>query len=179
MKGTDQVAHNTSGRRSVPARVPTLMNGRPRFWIAVASREHVKRGEAAGFCQVCHGKQRPLQRLHPGDWLIYYSSVTVFGESTPCRQFTAIGQVADDDVYQVRMRGGFRPFRRNVTFQHCHETPIKPLINQLSFIRNKQRWGFMFRFGLFEIPHEDFDMIRQRMLPDRSLARESARGNTP
>ena len=26
------------------------------YWIAVASREHVRRGVAGGFAQVCHGK---------------------------------------------------------------------------------------------------------------------------
>jgi predicted RNA-binding protein len=158
------VAHITSHR---PGAVQAAVRkaGRRRFWIAVACREHVKRGEAAGFCQVCHGKQRPLQRMNPGDWLIYYSSVAVFGDATPCQRFTAIGQVTGEDVYQVRMHEGFDPFRRKVTFQPCTEIPVKPLIDRLSFIKNKQRWGFMFRFGLFEIPKEDFDVIRQRMLP--------------
>ena len=28
-----------------------------RYWIAVASREHVMLGVDAGFAQVCHGKE--------------------------------------------------------------------------------------------------------------------------
>jgi hypothetical protein len=150
----------------------------PRYWIAVACRQHVKRGEAAGFCQVCHGKQRPLERMQPGDWLVYYSSVEVFGEPTPCQKFTAIGAVTGTDVYQVQMTASFRPFRRDVTFHRCKETPIRTVLDQLSFIRNKQRWGFMFRLGLFEIPQNDFDIIRRRMLPagKSTLNRE---GKTP
>nr|MCH9703347.1 EVE domain-containing protein [Chlamydiota bacterium] len=42
-----------------------------KYWIGVASHEHVKRGEADGFCQVCHGKGAPLRRMKPGDLLVY------------------------------------------------------------------------------------------------------------
>lgn len=44
------------------------------------------------------------------------------------------------------------------------ETPIRPLINDLSFIKNKQSWGFMFRFGMFEIPKTDFELIKNAMI---------------
>ena len=45
-----------------------------RFWIGVASREHVRLGVAGGFSQLCHGKAHPLKRMAVGDWLIYYVS---------------------------------------------------------------------------------------------------------
>jgi hypothetical protein len=45
-----------------------------RYWIAVASREHVLKGVAGGFCQACHGKRTPLALMMPGDWVVYYSS---------------------------------------------------------------------------------------------------------
>lgn len=35
-----------------------------RYWIAVASAEHARRGKA-GFMQVNHGKEAPLRRVHP------------------------------------------------------------------------------------------------------------------
>ena len=31
-----------------------------RYWIGVACREHVGRGVAGGFAQLCHGKAAPL-----------------------------------------------------------------------------------------------------------------------
>ena len=43
-----------------------------RFWIGVASREHVHLGIAGGFSQLCHGKAYPLKRMTVGDWLIYW-----------------------------------------------------------------------------------------------------------
>ena len=44
-----------------------------RFWIGVVSKEHVLRGVEGGFCQVCHGKKVPLNRMKKGDYLLYYS----------------------------------------------------------------------------------------------------------
>jgi len=44
-----------------------------KFWIGVVSKEHVLRGVEGGFCQVCHGKKGPLNRMKKGDYLLYYS----------------------------------------------------------------------------------------------------------
>jgi predicted RNA-binding protein len=41
---------------------------------------------------------------------------------------------------------------------------ILPLIDDLHFIRNKQSWGYSFRFGFFEINQHDFDLISSQML---------------
>jgi predicted RNA-binding protein len=155
-------------RPSKPSQKRSGGTGKPpestRYWVAVASREHVKRGEAAGICQACHGKRGPLQRMKPGDWIIYYSSVEEFGGHAPCQKFTAIGTITGETAYQFQMSEDFAPFRRDVAFRSCTETPIKPLVEHLSFIKNKQRWGFMFRFGFFEIPEEDFNLIASQML---------------
>jgi hypothetical protein len=34
-----------------------------KYWIGVASRNHVRMGMAGGFCQLCHGKAAPMRRL--------------------------------------------------------------------------------------------------------------------
>lgn len=82
-------------------------------------------------------------------------------QGEPLQAFTALGRVADDEVYQVEMEPGFVPWRRNVEFVECVHTPIRPLIDQLTFIKNKQRWGYVFRFGLFEISEQDFELIKR------------------
>ena len=51
-----------------------------RFWLAVASAQHVRRGRTEGFMQVNHGKAAPLRRIRPGDGIVYYSPRTVLGE---------------------------------------------------------------------------------------------------
>jgi EVE domain len=138
---------------------------RVKCWVATISRDHVRLGVAGGFTQAGHGRASGLKRLRAGDWLAFYSPKTSLEGGEPLRAFTALGRVADDDLYQVEMRPGFAPWRRNVDFVACAEAPIAPLIEQLSFITNKGRWGYVFRFGLFEIPCGDLAIIKDAMRP--------------
>jgi hypothetical protein len=133
-------------------------------WVNTISRDHVQVGVEGGFTQAGHGKAAGLKRLHAGDWLVFYSPRTSLKGGEPLQAFTAIGRVADDDLYQVEMAPGFVPWRRNVDFVDSVDTPIRPLIDQLTFIRDKQHWGYVFRFGLFEIPHSDFELIKRAMV---------------
>ena len=132
-------------------------------WLCVASRNHVMRGVAGGFIQVCHGKAGPLRLMKEGDGIVYYSPTEYFGEKTPCRKFTAIGIVKKEQPYLFQMSEDFCPWRRDVSFLPCKENPIEPFIPHLSFIHNKQRWGFPFRRGCFSIPVDDFRLIASAM----------------
>lgn len=133
-------------------------------WIAVASAEHVRIGRKAGFMQVCHGKAAPLRRTRPGDRVIYYSPTETFGGKDRLQAFTAIGQVVDRPPYQVEMYPGFRPWRRDVEWWPAEETPIRPLLDRLSFARGRSNWGYRFRFGLLGIEEEDADLIAEAVL---------------
>lgn len=132
-----------------------------RYWIIVASEEHVMLGVNGGFAQAGHGKRSGLARMHAGDRIIYYSPKTVFGGNDPLHAFTALGEVADNEIVQVEMSPDFRPFRRKVNYQLTGEVKIEPLIQDLEFIRNKRSWGSAFRFGLLEIQKADFERIEQ------------------
>ena len=132
-------------------------------WINTVSREHVLRGVSGGFTQANHGKPDTLRRLRRGDWIAFYSPRTDYPKGAVLQAFTAIGQVTDDEPHQVDVTADFRPYRRNVEFIDCAETPIRPLIDRLGFITDKQRWGFRFRFGLFTVDDADFEIIRAAM----------------
>lgn len=132
-------------------------------WINTVSREHVLRGVSGGFTQANHGKPDVLRRLRRGDWIAFYSPRTDYPKVAVLQAFTAIGQVTDDEPHQVDVTADFRPYRRNVEFMACAETPIRPLIDQLDFITDKQRWGFRFRSGLFTVDDADFEIIRAAM----------------
>ena len=121
-----------------------------RYWIGVVSREHVFRGTSGKFSQLCHGKKGLLGRMSSGDGLIYYSPSEHMGEAGSCQRFTAIGQVLDDDAHPVEI-GNETLYRRSIDFLPCREIPIRPMIEHLTFIRNKQRWGTAFWFGHLEI----------------------------
>jgi hypothetical protein len=137
-----------------------------KYWIIVAAKDHLQRGLAGGFIQANHGKAAPLQRMQPGDWVIYYSPKLVYAQPEKCQCFTAIGQVADERIYQHDMGGGFVPFRRDVRFLPAQEASILPLIAALTFIKDKVHWGAPFRFGSLSIPEADFRLIAREMLAD-------------
>lgn len=124
------------------------------------------RGVKGSFCQACHGKRGPMEKMSKGDWVVIYSPREEFERDEKCQKFTAIGRVKDDDVYQVEMYAGFVPFRRNITFYPCTEIPITPMLNYLSFTAGMVSWGLPFRRGFFEIPARDFDLIRKGMIKD-------------
>lgn len=133
------------------------------YWIGVVSREHVRIGVQGGFIQLNHGKKAPLQRLHSGDGLVMYSPRTSYPDGGVLQRFTAIGIVSSGEIYQAKMSDDFMPYRLDVQFFKGKEAEIKPLIEQLSFIKNKMRWGAAFRFGSIKIPARDFEIIAKAM----------------
>ncbi len=135
-----------------------------KYWIIIASKDHVITGRTAGFAQACHGKAAPLKRMRKDDYIIYYSGKQTLGRPEPCQEFTAIGRVMDDEVYPFRMSENFCPSRRNIEFLPGKDVSILPLIGALNFIPNKKNWGYPFRFGFFEIEAHDFNLISSQML---------------
>jgi hypothetical protein len=132
-------------------------------WINTVSRDHVERGVRGRFTQANHGKPQMLKWMTRGDWIVFYSPKTGYPGGEPLQAFTAIGQVADDETYKVEMSPDFQPWRRNVEFLDCAETPIRSLIGQLEFIEDPARWGYRFRFGVFKISDHDLAVIRSAM----------------
>src|SRR5258708_33038966 len=105
-----------------------------RYWIAVASKDHVARGKNLGIVQANHGKASLMKKLKQGDYVLFYSPKLTYEGKQPYKKFTAIARVKEGDVYQGDMGGGFIPYRRDVEFLPCQEVDILPLIDQMSFI---------------------------------------------
>lgn len=143
------------------------MNSR-QYWIGVVSKNHVSIGVAGGFTQLNHGKAGPLERMRPGDGFAFYSPRTLYPDGPLLQAFTAIGRVSEGEIFQAEAGAGFRPFRRAVSYLPARDAPIKPLIEDLTFIRSKQHWGAAFRFGFLRVPEEDFARIAGAMGRDFS-----------
>ena len=133
-----------------------------KYWIAVASAEHTRRGGTGGFMQVNHGKAAPLRRIHPGDGVAYYSPTTIFGGKDRLQAFTLIGRVRPGDIYAGEM-GDWIAHRRDVDWAPSTDAPIAPLLDQLEFTAGKANWGYQMRFGLFEINAHDFQLVARAM----------------
>jgi hypothetical protein len=133
------------------------------YWINTVSLAHVQIGVAGGFTQADHGRDTRLKRLEKGDMVVFYSPRTEFRSGDPLQAFTAIGRVVDDEPYREATRPDARPWRRRVEFFESRQAAIRPLIGELDFIRDKKRWGYPFRRGLFEIERPDFERIAAAM----------------
>lgn len=134
-----------------------------KYWVAIASAEHVRLGRMHGFMQVCHGKSGPLKRIHPGDLVVYYSPTLEFGGKNKLQAFTAIGIVKPRAAYQVMMDKGFHPYRLDVSWAQSQDASIYPLLELLDFSQGKKNWGYLLRFGLFEVKEKDMTIIAKAM----------------
>lgn len=136
-------------------------------WIAVACAAHARRGcapnDGPGFMQVCHGKASPLRRIRGGDRVAYYSPTISRGGKDRLQKFVSIGLVLPGEPYAFDMGGSFVPFRKDVQYVDAVEASILPLIPEFEFVESPARWGYKFRFGLFEINVHDMHLIAQAM----------------
>ncbi|WP_437834262.1 EVE domain-containing protein [Sorangium sp. So ce1153] len=134
-----------------------------RAFLAVALAEHVERGRAGSFMQVCHGKRAPLQRVRPGDRVVYYSPTVSFQGRDRLQAFTAIGVVKGGEPYPFDMGGGFCPFRRDVAWLAARTAPIAPLLARLDLSSGSSSWGVRLRAGLLTISERDLETIARAM----------------
>jgi EVE domain len=141
-----------------------------RYWVGVASRDHVRRGVTGGFCQIDHGRAWTLRKMAAGDRLVYYSPRTEIRGGDAVQAFTAIGEVQAGEPYPYDMGGGFVPFRKDVKFLKAKDAPIRPLLDRLSFTKEQKSWGYAFRRGFFEMTAADYALIAEAMeaAPSRS-----------
>lgn len=134
-----------------------------RYWIGVASKDHINLGVAGGFCQLCHGKKAPLARMKKDDKIIYYAPKTSLKTKEPYQKIIAVGTLIDEEVYPFEMFPGFVPYRRNVQF----ETITKEL--PLAILRVLPEWEdyhSKLRFGHFEINEEFYQKIYDYLMTE-------------
>jgi hypothetical protein len=128
-------------------------------WLGVVSRNHVERGVGLGIAQVMHGKRSGLERMKPGDWLVYYSPKTEYPNGEALKAFTAVGQIADDDIWQAD-EGDFHPYRRRVDYLALkREVPVAEVSARLELTR-APNWGYQLRRGLIPLSGADVTVIR-------------------
>lgn len=136
-----------------------------RYWLAVVHRDHVLSGVAQGIAQAGHGARGPISLPGESDGFVYYSPRTAI-DGDRLQAFTAIGRVADDEVYQT---ASGHSWRRRIDWDHAAvETPIRPLLGMLDFTSDRVNWGYQLRRGVIELTKHDFQLIRRQMQPGLS-----------
>jgi hypothetical protein len=134
-----------------------------RFWIGVASLDHVAAGVAGGFCMFAHGKHEAVKRVRPGDWIAYYSPRKGMRGGGKVAAFTAVGRIREGEPYSAVMAPGRTGFRRDVGYRDARAAPIAPLLDALAFVTDRAHWGVHFRRPLFAVGRDDFERIARAM----------------
>jgi hypothetical protein len=122
-------------------------------WLGVVSADHVARGVRLGIVQTNHGERAGLARMHQGDTLVYYSPVQRMGDKTPLQAFTAIGEIADEEIWQAD-EGDFKPFRRAVRYRAARPVPLAAIRAELDLTK-APNWGYQLRRGLIQLTEHD------------------------
>src|ERR1700733_8384619 len=130
-----------------------------RFWVGVASREHVLAAVCGAFCQLNHGKETPVRRLQIGDSIVFYSPRERMDIGESLQAFTAAGRIVDEVPYQVEQSKNFRPFRRKTEYFKSKGTSSLPLLEELSFTKGRSNWGAALRMGILQMKREDYMKI--------------------
>lgn len=128
------------------------------YWLGVASYDHVRKGVAGGFCQFDHGKSHTVKKLRKGDRIVYYSPRESINAGAKVQAFTALGEVLEGEMEQVEACA-----RRQVRYQQIEPAPIQPLLEDLSFIKNKQSWGLALRRSSLQLSRDDFERIARAL----------------
>lgn len=144
-------------------------SGSVNAWLGVASAEHVRRGVALGIAQIGHGRRGGLARMRAGDTIVYYSPTERLGDGMPLKQFTAIGRIADEEIWQVE-EGDFRPFRRRVDWWDAAPVAVEAVRDRL-ILTAQRNWGYQLRRGLIPLADSDAEALLDAM---RSVDKKTA-----
>ncbi|MFV7443289.1 EVE domain-containing protein [Acinetobacter pittii] len=128
-------------------------------WIAVISYEHALIASKLGILQVCHGKKGPLIATHAGDEVFIYCPRTEMRAGKELKLIAFRCSFINNDIYQFEQTPEFKPFRKDVIFDHAFvPKPIKD-IKGLELTSNPN-WGMLARRGFFEISQHDATLIK-------------------
>ena len=135
----------------------------PRNWIGTVHLAQARAAQAAGFVALSHGRATAMEKLSVGDRVIFYAPRTDF-DGDPVQAFVALLTVTGETILERALPGtDFRPFTRDALYHDVTELPVRPLLDQLSFVTSPRHWGMAFRRSQFEISESDFNLIAKGM----------------
>ena len=132
------------------------------YFIMVGNEDNWKMAVESGFWAVGRGK-RIMRDVNKGDKIVAYLSrrmCAFYGV------FRATSDSYHDDTSPVfGLNPRKFPYRVNIAPEILLEKPlsIRPLINELSFIKDPDIWGAYFQIGIRKISKEDFEKILSRI----------------
>jgi len=110
----------------------------------------------------------PYQRdYRPGDRVLFYLARSGKCQFVGAAELAGEPEPATDDEIAMAESLGLIGYDRKLELRNVQQfpdgIPIRPLISDLAFIKNKHWWGHSFRQGALRIPQQDFvRVLRER-----------------
>jgi len=141
----------------------------PARWLCISNRRNAQVTREQNIWGVAKQYAGIIERVAKGDWLLMYTRQEIVDREVIPPAVTGIYKVIspvylDESPVFVAPEASADevfPHRINVEPIKIFHKPIpfKPLINDLSFIRNKQKWSGSLRAPMSVIPEDDYRKI--------------------
>lgn len=137
------------------------------YWLCNAAQEHVDIVKNKGYHQLNMGPKEPLEKMHAGDWILYYSPTILFEKpETTCHTFSGISCLTDNHVYPQDPNNPIR-WRRNAQYYHCKPHHVQEFHHHVEFLHKYDNWLDALKETIFKISPQDFLTVAQTILvPD-------------
>ena len=133
-----------------------------KFWIGVAHARQVGIIREKALVAFSRGQKAPVARMAKGDRVAYYAPRTDF-EGDPVQAFVALATVTDAAPFEAPLVDEATAWVRAARYRKVREAPVKPMLDELSFVTNPRHWGMAFRRSHFEVTEADFARIARAM----------------
>lgn len=128
----------------------------------MVSLDHVEYAVENGVCAFSKGQKAAIVKLSEGDRFAFYSPKTGFMSGDAVQCFTGLGTVIDSTPVERRWQD-VDIWTAQAAYAKITQTPVRPMLEKLSFVTNPAKWGMAFRRGQFEINEADFTLIETTM----------------
>ncbi|WP_425049370.1 EVE domain-containing protein [Psychromarinibacter sp. S121] len=128
-----------------------------RSFIGVVHARQAGYAREAGIVAFSHGREAPVKDLSPGDRVVLYAPRTDF-DGDPVQAFVAHAVVTGDAPYIREFPMG-EGWCRDASYDDVTPAPVRPMLEDLSFVKDPRYWGMAFRRGKFEISEADYRTI--------------------
>jgi predicted RNA-binding protein len=135
------------------------------YWVFSITEDNLQialRERVIGFTE---SAARRSGSLAMSDQVTFYVPRQKLASNILVRKFIGRAEItsatyrSDEQIW----KGGTFPIRIDITPLSTKCCDVKPLINDLTFIKNKHYWGAHFMNTILKIPAADFDLIQKSM----------------
>ena len=129
-----------------------------RYWVNIVALEHVEKSVAEGYVQAAKGEGI----FASGDYVVFYSPRTHFRNGKSLQEFTAMGIVGPAIADGDKPKGVSAPCF-TMEFFSSRRAAIQPMVEELTFLPDKEKWELPYRRGAFSISKDDYSRIAEAM----------------